>query len=77
MFPSFPNPTNGITRVQFSLDRASEVTFEVRDITGKIVFSTDLGTQASGYNSISLDASDYTYTLTVNGERATDRLMVK
>ena len=82
MYPSFPNPTDGITRVQFRLDRASHVNFEVRDITGKIVYSVNMGTQASGYNSVLLDASEfasgvYTYTLFVDGERATDRLMVK
>ena len=82
MYPSYPNPTNGVTRVQFRLDRASDVNFEVRDITGKIVYTVDMGTQAPGYNSISVDASEfasgvYTYTLSVDGERATDRLMVK
>ena len=82
MFPSFPNPTNGVTRVQFRLDHASDVSFDVIDITGKVVYTLDMGTQAPGYNSISLDASDfasgvYTYTLSVDGERSTDRLMVK
>jgi len=82
MFPSFPNPTNGVTRVQFRLDRAADVNFEVIDITGKVVYTLDMGTQAPGYNSISIDASEfasgvYTYTLSVDGERSTDRLMVK
>ena len=82
MFPSFPNPTNGVTRVQFRLDRAADVNFDVIDITGKIVYTLDMGTQAPGYNSISVDASEfaagvYTYTLSVDGERSTDRLMVK
>ena len=82
MFPSFPNPTNGVTRVQFRLDRPADVNFDVIDITGKIVYTLDMGTQAPGYNSISVDASEfaagvYTYTLSVDGERSTDRLMVK
>ena len=82
MFPSFPNPTNGVTRVQFRLDRAADVNFEVVDVTGKTVYTLDMGTQAPGYNSLSVDASAfaagvYTYTLSVDGERSTDRLMVK
>jgi len=82
MFPSFPNPTNGVTRIQFRLDRAADVNFEVIDITGKVVYTLDMGTQAPGYNSISVDASEfaagvYTYTLSVDGQRSTDRLMVK
>ena len=82
MFPSYPNPTNAISTVKYNLDFASDVQFEIRDITGKVVFSQDMGTQAPGMNSITVDASEYaagayTYTLTVNGERATDRLLVK
>jgi hypothetical protein len=82
MFPSFPNPTNGVTRVQFRLDRAADVNFEVIDMTGKVVYTLEMGTQAPGYNSIYLDVSEfaagvYTYTLSVDGERSTDRLMVK
>jgi hypothetical protein len=82
MFPSYPNPTNSTTTIQFNIDNASDVMFEMRDITGKVVYSLDMGTQAPGMNNITVDASEfaagaYTYTLTVNGERATDRLMVK
>ena len=82
MFPSYPNPTNAISTVKYNLDFASDVQFEIRDITGKVVFSQDMGTQAPGMNSITVDASEYaagayTYTLTVNGERSTDRLLVK
>ena len=82
MYHSFPNPTNAITTIQFNLDNASDVTFDMRDITGKVVYSLDLGTQSPGINSITVDASEfaagaYIYTLTVNGERATDRLLVK
>ena len=82
MFPGYPNPTNSMTTVKFNLNIASDVTFEMRDITGKVVYSLDMGTQAPGMNSIAVDASEfaagaYTYTLSVNGERATDILMVK
>jgi hypothetical protein len=82
IFPSYPNPTNSITTVKFNLDNASDVQFEILNITGKVVYSLDMGTQAPGMNNITVDASKfasgaYTYTLTVNGERDTDRLMVK
>ena len=58
MFPSYPNPTNAISTVKFNLDLASDVQFEIRDITGKVVFSQDMGTTAPGMNSIIVDASD-------------------
>jgi hypothetical protein len=82
LFPAFPNPANDNTRFQFRLDQASEVTFELRDVMGKLVEVRDLGTQPAGYNSLvletsSLGAGSYTATLNVNGARTTQKLMVK
>ena len=82
LFPAFPNPANDNTRFQFRLDQTSDVTFELRDITGKLVEQRDLGTQPSGYNSFLIETSafgagSYTAILTVNGARTTQKLMVK
>ena len=82
LFNSFPNPANESTRINYNLNNPSEVALEVCDLTGKVVYSQDFGTQGAGMNNINLDVSAfapgaYTYTLTVNGERASNRLMVK
>jgi hypothetical protein len=82
LFPAFPNPANDNTRFQFRLDQTSDVTFELRDITGKLVEVRDLGTQPAGYNSFVLETSalgagSYTAILTVNNARTTQKLMVK
>ncbi len=82
LFPAFPNPANDNTRFQFRLDQTSDVTFELRDITGKLVEQRDLGTQPAGYNSFLIETSafgagSYTAILTVNGARTTQKLMVK
>ena len=79
---NMPNPANGITRINYELNNADAVAFEVRDITGKLVQSMNLGTQAAGKNTIELNveqfqAGIYTYTLTVGGERLTNRMIVK
>lgn len=79
---NMPNPANGITRINYELNSADAVTFEVRDITGKLVQTMNLGTQAAGKNTIELnveqfEAGIYTYTLTVGGERLTNRMIVK
>ena len=37
VFPAFPNPANESTRMQFRMDKAAQVTFELRDVTGKLV----------------------------------------
>jgi hypothetical protein len=82
LYPAFPNPANESTRLQYRLDRAGATTFELRDITGKLVEVRDLGTQPAGYNSFVLETSalgagSYTATLVVNGARSTQKLMVK
>ena len=82
LFPAFPNPAVDETRMQFRLDRAGEVTFELRDITGKLVEVRDMGTQPAGYSSFmvntsSLGAGSYTATLKVDGARTSQKLMVK
>ena len=82
LFPAFPNPAVDETRMQFRLDRAAEVTFELRDITGKLVEVRDLGTQPAGYSSFmvntsALSAGSYTATLNVDNARTTQKLMVK
>ena len=68
--------------MQFRLDRAAEVTFELRDITGKLVEVRELGTQPAGYSSFmvntsALSAGSYTATLNVDNARTTQKLMVK
>lgn len=82
LYNSFPNPANESTRITYNLNNPSEVALEVCDLAGKVVLSQDYGTQGSGMNTINLDVTEfaagaYTYTLSVNGERASNRLMVK
>ena len=79
---AYPNPATGNTRVNFTLDAAAEVTFEVTTLTGAIVRSLDLGTQSAGTQRVNLDlagltAGMYTYTIVVDGARATRKLVIK
>lgn len=82
LFQSFPNPASDNARIQYSLERNADVAFEVRDLTGKLVYAEDRGTQPAGYHSLTLDVSAwaagmYTYTLSVDGARDTKRLSVQ
>ena len=82
LFPAFPNPAQETARIQYRLDRNAPVTFEVRDITGKLVIAEDRGTQSAGYHSWTFDVSTmgagvYTYTISVGGEQSTQRLVVR
>ncbi len=82
LFQNTPNPANALTNIRYSLEVSDFVTFEVTDITGKRVEFMDLGQQAAGaqrisFNVSNLEAGMYQYTLTVGGERATRKMMVK
>jgi hypothetical protein len=81
LYPLAPNPAAETTRLQYRLDQAAEVSLEVYDMTGKLVQQLNRGTQGAGYHSITLDVSAfdagvYTTTLSVNGARATERLLI-
>lgn len=81
VFQAYPNPSNGLTTLAYELTEASDVRFEVRDMTGKVVFSDDLGFVATGaqsymFNTAILAAGTYTYTLVGNNFSATKQLVV-
>ena len=79
---AYPNPAVGNTRIDFVLDNASDVMFEVTNLTGAIVRRRDLGTQPAGAQSVVLDlegltAGMYTYTMVVDGERVARKLIIE
>ncbi len=56
-----PNPTNGITNVMISLEEAAEVSMEVLDVVGNVVYSA--GTS-------NITAGDYNYSVDLSNESA-------
>ena len=55
----YPNPTTGTTTIDYSLVNASDVTVEVVDIAGKVVYAVNNGTQVAGDYKVSFDAAGY------------------
>jgi len=45
---NYPNPVFGKTTIPYSLVSAQKITFEITDVTGRLVYSEDLGTVSSG-----------------------------
>jgi hypothetical protein len=79
---AMPNPASAATLVTFNLEGSSAVELTVRDITGKLVESFNLGNRAAGNNSFELNVANYeagvyTYTLSANGINVTNRLVVR
>lgn len=79
---NIPNPANQTTRIDYNLKNAAKVSFEVRDLAGRLLVSEDYGTQPAGVQFINLNVSEfaagvYTYSLVVNGERETMKMIIK
>ncbi|MFI5222461.1 MAG: T9SS type A sorting domain-containing protein, partial [Bacteroidia bacterium] len=54
----FPNPSNGSTRVEFSLNSGSEVEMELINVVGEKVLSVKRESYYAGENAITFDASN-------------------
>ncbi len=76
-----PNPFSDKTTIAYELDEAHNVKFTVRDVTGKVVKRENYGSTSQGrhrieLNSSNFDAGIYYYTLQVDGERATKKMVI-
>ena len=81
-FESMPNPATTEATIRFELLQAKETTLEVRDLQGKVLVSKDFGILAAGEYNHNVDVSawaagTYSYTLVIDGERATRKLVVQ
>lgn len=78
---NMPNPANGVTTVSFSTENSAEVSFVVRDVTGKLISSEEYGTLPAGqhninYNVAGLADGVYYYSVVVNGIATTKKMSV-
>jgi hypothetical protein len=77
-----PNPFQGGTTITYQLNkRASTVSFNVFDVTGKQVMNIEEGSRGAGQYNIELDATEFTtglyyYSLTVNGQKLTRKMVI-
>jgi hypothetical protein len=79
---NFPNPAVDVTRINYSLDEAAEVNFEVYDISGKLIMNEYQGNLPAGNHFMEVNVSDlasgvYQYDVIVDGVRVTRPMMVK
>ncbi len=77
----YPNPTNANTTVAISLTNESNVTINVTDLAGKVVYTNALGTvngaQEVNVNTESLTSGVYMVNVSVNGTVSTEKLIVR
>ena len=78
---NMPNPTTGVTTVNYSLENAASVSVDVYDVAGKKVMTVAQGNKVAGNHKVSLDLSNlnsgiYYYTLTADNNSLTKKLVL-
>lgn len=76
-----PNPSNASTTFNYSLTNNSDVTFDVYDVLGNIVFTQSEANQAAGEHHLGMSTANlangmYYYSITVNGQKETRKMTV-
>ena len=77
---NYPNPSNGSTTIEFELKKASHITLEVYDITGKRVALLAEGLKSAGVHEVklnnNLNTGIYFYKLSADGATATRKMVI-
>ena len=81
MGQNIPNPANGITTIPYDLQEAASLTFEVHDLSGKLVATQAIGKRGAGSHRLQFDTTSlgegvYVYSLVADGTRLTKRMTV-
>lgn len=81
VYQNNPNPSKGTTSIGFQLQTAAKVNIAVHDLAGRLVENIDLGQLSNGIHAHEINTSDfgkgmYFYTVTVNKESVTRKMIV-
>jgi hypothetical protein len=79
---NFPNPVKGFTSFKVTLEKSASVTIEVKNVMGQMVMNMDKGFVNAGVQTFTIDGSSltsgiYFYTVKINGESFTHKMIVK
>lgn len=79
---NYPNPTQGVTRIDFSIGKNATVNFEVTDMLGQVLYTetnekVEAGRHSIYFNASSLSSGIYFYTVTVGAQKVTQKMIVE
>jgi hypothetical protein len=79
---NYPNPVKGLTYFNVNLDKTAPVTVEVSNVMGQKIMSMDKGFVNAGSKVFSIDGNQltsgvYFYTVKINGESYTHKMIVE
>ncbi len=77
----YPNPFNSRATLRYSLPRSGDVTLSLLDVTGRILQTQVIGTQAAGKHTLAIDGTDlpagiYFARLEADGVNRTQKLLL-
>lgn len=75
---AYPNPFSEITNFTFNLDNSAEIGVQMFDITGKLVYTENMGKKSAGKNNVSINAGNlpagmYMYRITADGKASVSK----
>ncbi|MEX1132961.1 MAG: T9SS type A sorting domain-containing protein [Flavobacteriales bacterium] len=78
---NMPNPANGTTTIPYELKEAGVVSFQMHDVTGKLVMEEFMGSRGAGVYRFDIGTENlregvYFYTMTVGEARMSKRMIV-
>ncbi|MGC4056979.1 MAG: zinc-dependent metalloprotease [Chitinophagaceae bacterium] len=79
----YPNPSNGSTKLYFTLSQSGEATYAIRDIAGKVIFQKNITGSANSFVTEDIDrsifpaAGVYLVTLTQSEQTNTQKLVIQ
>lgn len=76
-----PNPAAETSTISYSLTESANVTFEVVDVTGKVIYTENMGNKGAGVYSLTLNTAEYAngiyyYTMNAGAEKITKKMIV-
>ena len=77
-----PNPFNGTTTVKVNLNKAADLSLEVTNMMGQVVYSVNAGQASAGLNKLTIDGSQlssgvYFYTVKAGKSVVTKKMIVE
>lgn len=77
-----PNPFNGITNIEVNLTESSDLSVEVINVAGQLVFNQQYGKATAGSHNLSIDGSNlasgiYFYTVRAGNSTITNKMIVR
>jgi hypothetical protein len=80
--PLYPNPFAQLANIRYTIEKESEIFFELTDVTGKVVYNERVGDQLPGTYTYqvqrdNLKSGVYFYSFIINGNKVTKRMIVE